>query len=356
MEEDRIIITGGLGFIGSALVRYLIDNTSYKVVNYDAIKYSANLDSLSSVSESERYDFIEGDICNKKLFSNTLEKFKPKGIIHLAAESHVDRSIDNADPFIQTNVFGTYNLLNCSLDYWNKLSKSQQKKFTFHHVSTDEVYGDIKQNEAPCNESRRYDPSSPYSASKASSDHLVRSWYRTYGLPVVVTNCSNNYGPFHFPEKLIPHIILNAIHGKKIPIYGDGKQIRDWIYVDDHVRGLMEVFDSGKKGDTYNIGGSNEIQNIDTAIKICSILDDLISKKPQGVHFFRDLICYVDDRPGHDRRYAIDSSKIQSTLNWRPKESFDTGLKKTVKWYLDNPQWWEAIFKKNYALKRLGKN
>ena len=355
MHENRIIVTGGLGFIGSALIRHIINNTSYEVVNYDAVKYSANHDSLNSVKESKRYTFVEGDICDVDLFSRTINKFAPGGIIHLAAESHVDRSIDNADPFIQTNIFGTYNLLNSSLEYWNRLTNLEKNIFVFHHVSTDEVYGDIQDNDPPCNETRRYDPSSPYSASKASSDHLVRSWHRTFDFPVVITNCSNNYGPFHYPEKLIPHIILNAIHGKKIPIYGDGKQIRDWIFVDDHVKGLLAVYVNGKKGETYNIGGSNETKNIDTALKICSILDDLIPDKRDGINLFSDLIYYVEDRPGHDRRYAIDSSKIQSTLNWRPDESFDTGLKKTVQWYLDNPEWWESILRKNYSLERLGK-
>ena len=348
----NILVTGGCGFIGSNFIHHLINNNdSFYIVNLDKLTYAGNISNLSQISNSS-HTLIEGDICDPNIVKSLFDKYEFESIIHFAAESHVDRSIDGPSSFIQTNIIGTLNLLEHARLYF---SKTKNKNFRFLHVSTDEVYGSLD-DEGKFVESTPYDPSSPYSASKAGSDHLVRAWNRTYDLPTLITNCSNNYGPFHFPEKLIPHIILNAIHGKKIPIYGDGKQIRDWIYVDDHVRGLIEVFHSGKKGDTYNIGGSNEIQNIDTAIKICSILDDLISKKPQGVHFFRDLICYVDDRPGHDRRYAIDSSKIQSTLNWRPKESFDTGLKKTVKWYLDNPQWWEAIFKKNYALKRLGKN
>jgi len=355
MIDKKIIITGGLGFIGSALIRFLINKTSAHVINLDAIRYAANPDSVKVVSKSDRYHFIEGDICDKNLFPKILNEFRPDGVIHLAAESHVDRSIDNADPFIDTNVFGTYNLLTSSYNYWKGLSKSSKELFRFHHVSTDEVYGDIGEDDPPCNELKSYDPSSPYSASKASSDHLVRSWFRTFGLPVVITNCSNNYGPFHHPEKLIPHIILNAIHGKKIPIYGDGKQIRDWIYVDDHAKGLLKVFLNGEKGDTYNIGGSNQSQNIDTATKICEILDELIVNKPNGISSFSELIFFVDDRPGHDRRYAIDSSKIQSNLNWSPEESFDTGLKKTVQWYLDNKNWWSAILDQSYKLERIGK-
>ena len=355
MIDKKIIITGGLGFIGSALIRFLINKTSAHVINLDAIRYAANPDSVKMASKSDRYHFIEGDICDKNLFPKILNEFRPDGVIHLAAESHVDRSIDNADPFIDTNVFGTYNLLTSSYSYWKGLSKSSKELFRFHHVSTDEVYGDIGEDDPPCNELKSYDPSSPYSASKASSDHLVRSWFRTFGLPVVITNCSNNYGPFHHPEKLIPHIILNAIHGKKIPIYGDGKQIRDWIYVDDHAKGLLKVFLNGEKGDTYNIGGSNQSQNIDTATKICEILDELIVNKPNGISSFSELIFFVDDRPGHDRRYAIDSSKMQSNLNWSPEESFDTGLKKTVQWYLDNKNWWSAILDQSYKLERIGK-
>lgn len=355
MKDKKIVITGGLGFIGSALIRYLINETTFQVINFDAIRYAANPDSVKSVSDSDRYQFIKGDICDEQLFLKVLEKYRPDGVIHLAAESHVDRSIENAEPFIQTNILGTYNLLRLSYKFWKDLPEPLKQSFIFHHVSTDEVYGDIEVDELPCNESKRYDPSSPYSASKASSDHLVRSWHRTFGLPTLITNCSNNYGPFHYPEKLIPHIILNAIHGKKIPIYGDGKQIRDWIYVDDHVKGILKVFLNGEQGGTYNIGGSNQTKNIDIASKICSILDKSIAQKADGISSFHDLIYFVEDRPGHDRRYAIDSSKIQSTLQWSPEESLDTGLKKTVQWYLDNQDWWKAILDASYSLERIGK-
>jgi len=350
----KLIITGGAGFIGSALIRYVIQNTDHEVLNYDALTYSGNLTSLKSISNSKRYTFIEGDICDEKLFSRILREFKPDKIINLAAESHVDRSIDNPLPFMTTNIIGTVNLLKHSNDYFQSLNQEAKKDFIFHHVSTDEVYGDIPENVPPCNESYHYKPSSPYAASKASSDHLVNSWYKTYNFPTVITNCSNNYGPFHFPEKFIPHIILSAIAGKNIPIYGDGTQIRDWIYVEDHVRGLMDVCFHGSAGETYNIGGSNEVRNIDTAIMICDILDRNIVKKPNGLNSFRDLIEYVRDRPGHDVRYAIDSSKIRTALSWTPNISFQEGLEETVKWYLNNEEWWNDILDKKYSLKRLG--
>lgn len=351
----KIMITGGAGFIGSALIRYIIKNTSHEVLNIDALKYSGNLDSLIEVASSKRHKFIEEDICNFESLSSIIESYKPDGVIHLAAESHVDRSIEDAAPFIQTNIIGTYNLLKCCQSYWAQLKAKKRKNFIFHHVSTDEVYGDLKSDEPPCNEEHIYDPSSPYSASKASSDHLVKSWHRTYKFPAIISNCSNNYGPFHFPEKLIPHIILNAIHYKKIPIYGDGSQIRDWIYVDDHVKGILKVFLNGTVGETYNIGGSNEVKNIDVAKIICSILDRHIDIDSSHVTKFSDLITFVDDRPGHDQRYAIDSSKISHDLDWRPEESFESGLQKTVTWYLDNRPWWEKILKNKYTLSRIGK-
>lgn len=350
----KLIITGGAGFIGSALIRHIIQNTDHEILNYDALTYSGNLTSLKSIAASKRYSFIKGDICDEKAFRRVLSEFKPEKIINLAAESHVDRSIDNPLPFMHTNILGTANLLRHSNEYFQSLNQKIKKDFIFHHVSTDEVYGDIPHNVPPCDESYPYHPSSPYAASKASSDHLVNSWYKTYNFPTVITNCSNNYGPFHFPEKFIPHIILSAIAGNKIPIYGDGTQIRDWIYVEDHVRGLMDVCFNGSAGETYNIGGSNEVRNIDTAIMICNILDRSIVKKPNGLNTYKDLIEYVKDRPGHDIRYAIDSSKIRTELSWTPNISFQEGLEETVKWYLDNTDWWSEILKKKYSLKRLG--
>ena len=350
----KILITGGAGFIGSALIRYIIKNTSHEVLNYDALKYAGNLDSLTMIDSSSRYQFQKGDICDLNTLSSTIDSFKPEGVIHLAAESHVDRSIDDAAPFINTNIIGTYNLLHCCSRYWEKLKKKNKDTFIFHHVSTDEVYGDLGLNQPPCGENYKYNPSSPYSASKASSDHLVKAWNKTFNFPIIVTNCSNNYGPFHFPEKLIPHTILNAIHGKEIPVYGNGKQIRDWIYVDDHVRGLFIAFEKGTNGKTYNIGASNEIKNIDVVTMICNILDDQIFEKPSNIKSFKDLITFVEDRPGHDTRYAINSSKIQDELGWFPKESFESGIKKTVQWYLDNKDWWQSIIDRSYELTRIG--
>ncbi len=351
----KLIVTGGAGFIGSALIRHLIENTEHEILNYDALTYSGNLSSLTSIAQSERYTFVEGDICDEHLFLEVLREFNPKKVINLAAESHVDRSIDNPIPFINTNIFGTANLLKNTNQYYTSLNSESKKDFIFHHVSTDEVYGDIPMSIPPCDESYAYQPSSPYAASKASSDHLVNSWYKTYNFPTVITNCSNNYGPFHFPEKFIPHIILSALAGNDIPIYGDGTQIRDWIYVKDHVQGILDVCFNGHAGETYNIGGSNEVKNIDTAIMICDILDNSISEKPNGLNSFRDLIQFVKDRPGHDLRYAIDSSKIRTELLWVPKTSFKDGLEETVKWYLDNEDWWAEILNKKYSLKRLGR-
>jgi len=350
----KIFITGGAGFIGSALIRYLINETDHEVLNYDALRYSGNLSSLDSVSMSGRYSFIEGDICDSSLVESTLNNFNPDGLIHLAAESHVDRSIEDASPFIQTNIVGTYTLLECCMKYWQNLEKSKKDAFTFHHVSTDEVYGDLDCSEPPCDESHFYDPSSPYSASKASSDHLVKSWHRTFNFPAIISNCSNNYGPFHFPEKLIPHTILNAIHGREIPIYGDGQQIRDWIFVDDHARGLFLAFQEGTHGETYNIGASNETKNIDIAMKICDLLEELMPEKPKNIIKYKDLITFVQDRPGHDQRYAINSSKIQDSLGWRVEESFESGMRKTVQWFLDNQEWWGAILNKDYSFNRIG--
>lgn len=350
----KVLITGGAGFIGSALIRNLIKNTEHKILNYDALTYSGNLSSLEAIAQSERYTFTRGNICDEKLFSKVLHDFKPDKIINLAAESHVDRSIDNPLPFFTTNIMGTASILKNTYTFYQELDSASRKEFIFHHVSTDEVYGDIPQDTPPCDEHYPYQPSSPYAAAKASSDHLVNAWHKTYKLPTVITNCSNNYGPFHFPEKFIPHIILSAIAGKNIPIYGDGSQIRDWIYVDDHVQGLIEVCFRGDAGETYNIGGSNEVKNLDTAIMICDILDNTIENKPNGISSFKDLIAFVQDRPGHDVRYAIDSSKIQNSLSWAPKISFQTGLEETVKWYLCNKQWWSDILNKEYSLQRLG--
>jgi dTDP-glucose 4,6-dehydratase len=350
----KIFITGGAGFIGSALIRYLIEHTDHEILNYDALKYSGNLKSLESIENSSQYNFIEGDICDAKLLAETLKDFQPTGVMHLAAESHVDRSIDNAAPFIHTNIVGTYTLLSSCQEYLNLVSSNLKNQFTFLHVSTDEVYGDIDPSEPPCSELHSYDPSSPYSASKASSDHLIRSWYRTYNFPAVITNCSNNYGPFHFPEKFIPHIILNSLHGKNIPIYGDGQQVRDWIYVDDHVQGLFLAFLKGTHGETYNIGASNEIKNIEIATMVCNLLDELVHEKPKNIDSFQELITFVQDRPGHDKRYAIDSSKIQNELGWIPNESFESGFRKTVQWFLENRSWWQPILDDTYALKRIG--
>ena len=350
----KIFITGGAGFIGSALIRHIINNTSHEVMNFDALKYSGNLDSLVSIEDSSRYSFVKGDICDYNFLNETIFTFKPDGIIHLAAESHVDRSIDDPSPFIQSNIVGTFNLLDVSSKFLKSFNKNHKRGFTFHHVSTDEVYGDLENDVDLFTEETSYDPSSPYSASKASSDHLVRAWNRTFGLPIVITNCSNNYGPYHFPEKLIPHIILNALHGKDLPIYGKGDQIRDWLYVEDHAKALLKVACDGQNGETYNIGGNNEKTNIEVVESICDLLEEMATK-PNNVKNFKDLIKFVDDRPGHDRRYAIDSSKIQSQLNWYPEENFESGLKKTVQWYLDNKNWWARVLSGDYKLERIGK-
>lgn len=334
----KLLVTGGAGFIGSAVIRHLIEHTDYKVVNVDKLTYAGNLESLASVHENSRYCFEKVDICDAQEVKRLFSEHQPDIVMHLAAESHVDRSIDGPGEFIQTNIVGTYTLLDSAREYWSGLEPEQKSLFRFHHISTDEVYGDLD-DEGLFVEETPYAPSSPYSASKASSDHLVRAWNRTYGLPVLVTNCSNNYGPYHFPEKLIPLIILNALDGKALPVYGDGKQVRDWLYVEDHARALVKVATEGVVGETYNIGGHNEKQNIEVVKTVCALLEDMVPQKPVGLQRYEDLITYVKDRPGHDLRYAIDASKIQRELGWVPEESFETGIRKTIQWYLDNKAW-----------------
>ena len=352
--NKTIIVTGGAGFIGSELIRYLIENTKYKVVNIDKLTYSGNLESLISIESNSNYIFEQIDICDENELKRVFAEHKPDIVMHLAAESHVDRSIDGPKDFIQTNIVGTFVLLEQAKNYWQKLQGTKKEDFRFLHVSTDEVYGDLNGKEDFFFEDTAYDPSSPYSASKASSDHLVRAWFRTYQLPVLITNCSNNYGPYQFPEKLIPHIILNAMEGKELPVYGNGKQIRDWLYVNDHVRALLIVALKGQIGETYNIGGNNEVQNIEVVEKICDILNILIPERLNGLDSYRELITFVQDRPGHDVRYAIDNTKIKTNLGWEPKESFKSGMQKTVEWYLGNLSWSENIQNGAYKLERLG--
>lgn len=339
----KILITGGAGFIGSAVVRHIIQNTEDEVLNVDKLTYAGNLESLISVENNPRYQFSQTDICDRAALDKLFETFQPDAVMHLAAESHVDRSITGPYAFIETNVIGTYQMLEASRAYWLSLSDEKKAAFRFHHISTDEVYGDLEGTTDLFTETTSYSPSSPYSASKASSDHLVRAWNRTYGLPVLVTNCSNNYGPFHFPEKLIPLMILNALQAKPLPVYGNGQQIRDWLFVEDHARALYTVVTQGVVGETYNIGGHNEKANLDVVYAICDLLEELAPNKPESVAQYKDLITYVKDRPGHDVRYAIDATKIKDELNWVPEESFETGLRKTVEWYLNNKEWVEHV-------------
>ncbi|OPA92277.1 dTDP-glucose 4,6-dehydratase [Pseudomonas fluorescens] len=351
----KILVTGGAGFIGSAVVRHLI-NENHSVANLDLLTYAGNTDSLASVENSSRYQFFKTDIGDGPALDQIFMTFRPDAVMHLAAESHVDRSIDGPADFIRTNIVGTYTLLEAARRYWSALASDAKNRFRFHHVSTDEVYGDLDGPDSLFTETTPYAPSSPYSASKASSDHLVRAWQRTYGLPVLVTNCSNNYGPYHFPEKLIPHVILNAIHGRPLPVYGDGLQVRDWLFVEDHARALCEVLCRGAVGETYNIGGHNEKTNIEVVETLCALLEELAPDKPAGVERYRDLITFVKDRPGHDLRYAIDAGKIARELGWKPHETFESGIRKTVEWYLQNKTWWQRVLNGQYRPERLGQN
>ncbi|WP_209637835.1 dTDP-glucose 4,6-dehydratase [Serratia sp. PL17] len=354
MALKRILVTGGAGFIGSAVVRHIIEATQDSVLVVDKLTYAGNLESLSVVADNERYSFEQVDICDRSALDRVFAQYQPDVIMHLAAESHVDRSIDGPAAFIETNVVGTYTMLEAARHYWQPLDAEKKQSFRFHHISTDEVYGDLHGTDDLFTETTPYSPSSPYSASKASSDHLVRAWLRTYGLPTLVTNCSNNYGPYHFPEKLIPLVILNAVAGKPLPVYGDGAQVRDWLYVEDHARALYQVVTEGVVGETYNIGGHNERKNIEVVHTICDLLEELAPNKPQGVDKYRDLITYVKDRPGHDMRYAIDAGKIDRELGWRPQETFESGIRKTVSWYLNNETWWRRVQDGSYTGERLG--
>jgi dTDP-glucose 4,6-dehydratase len=350
----KILVTGGAGFIGSALIRYILSNTEDSIVNLDKLTYAGNLESLAGVESNPSYQFEKVDICDRAELDRVFSAHQPDVVMHLAAESHVDRSIDGPAAFIETNIIGTYQLLEAARHYWRGLDAERQSQFRFHHISTDEVYGDLPNMTDLFTETTPYAPSSPYSASKASSDHLVRAWHRTYGLPVIVTNCSNNYGPFHFPEKLIPLMILNALEGKALPVYGNGQQIRDWLYVEDHARALYRVVTKGVIGETYNIGGHNEQKNIDVVMAICGLLEELAPIKPHSIARYSDLITYVDDRPGHDLRYAIDASKVATELGWQPVETFDSGIRKTVEWYLANQEWCQHVHDGSYQRERLG--
>ncbi|MCA6928357.1 dTDP-glucose 4,6-dehydratase [Pectobacterium versatile] len=354
MALKRILITGGAGFIGSALVRYILTETQDSVVVVDKLTYAGNLSSLAPVADSSRFAFEQVDICDRAELDRVFTAYQPALVMHLAAESHVDRSIDGPAAFIETNIVGTYTMLEAARHYWQNLADADKSAFRFHHISTDEVFGDLHGTDDLFTETTPYAPSSPYSASKASSDHLVRAWLRTYGFPTVITNCSNNYGPYHFPEKLIPLVILNAVAGKPLPVYGDGAQIRDWLFVEDHARALYKVVTEGEIGETYNIGGHNERKNIEVVQTICALLEELAPNKPAGVAHYRDLITYVKDRPGHDMRYAIDAGKIERELGWRPEETFETGMRKTVSWYLNNEKWWHSVQDGSYTGERLG--
>lgn len=350
----KILVTGGAGFIGSAVVRHIINNTQDSVINVDKLTYAGNLESLLTVENNERYAFEQVDICDRAELDRVFAEHKPDAVMHLAAESHVDRSIDGPGAFIETNIVGTYTILEATRAYWNQLDDTRKVAFRFHHISTDEVYGDLEGTDDLFTETTSYEPSSPYSASKASSDHLVRAWLRTYGLPTIVTNCSNNYGPYHFPEKLIPLIILNSLDGKALPVYGNGMQVRDWLYVEDHASALYTVVTKGEIGETYNIGGHNEKANIEVVKTICSLLEEFVPNKPQGVTEYQHLVTYVTDRPGHDVRYAIDASKIERELDWKPAETFESGIRKTVEWYLANQKWWSRVLDGSYNRERLG--
>jgi len=350
----KFMVTGGAGFIGSAVVRHLIQDLNHEVVNVDKLTYAGNLESLEYVSELPNYAFEQFDVCDQEQMARVLSKHQPDKVMHLAAESHVDRSIDGPGEFIRTNIVGTYVMLDVVRQYWSRLPAEKKAAFRFQHISTDEVYGDLEGTADLFTEETAYAPSSPYSASKASSDHLVRAWNRTYGLPVVITNCSNNYGPYQYPEKLIPLMILNALSGNSLPIYGKGEQIRDWLYVEDHAKALVKVVLEGKDGETYNIGGHNEKTNIEVVKTLCRILNELVPNKHEGISQYEELISYVADRPGHDMRYAIDASKMDNELNWIPEETFETGITKTVQWYLGNKKWWQRVLDGSYQGERLG--
>ena len=352
----KILVTGAAGFIGSNLVRHLIQVCDHDVLAVDKLTYAGNLASLSDLEASPKFSFLRADVCDSSAMQQAFTNFQPDAVMHLAAESHVDRSIDGPETFIQTNIIGTYRLLECCRRYYKDLSHERRSAFRFHHVSTDEVYGSLSVDDPAFSETTAYDPHSPYSASKAASDHLVRAWHDTYGLPVVLTNCSNNYGPFQFPEKLIPIVILNAIKGDPIPIYGDGRNVRDWLYVADHAKALVQVLTRGTVGQTYNIGGDNELRNLDLVKMICQLLDEARPASEQGlpINSYSELITFVTDRPGHDMRYAIDASKIKSELDWQPQEDFSSGFRKTILWYLENQLWWESILSGGHQLNRQG--